>query len=103
MCYTDLIRGAIWSVGIFTQRAEKAFWYAVCNAVSGRPGSAEAIRLFQLKEPASDVLASLRQPANMPALPEPVIVGDFTEIPTQNTKKRSSRPNRGMHKRRASS
>ena len=77
----------------------KAFWYAVCRAVSGRPGSAEAIRLFQLKEPVADVLASL-QHTDMPALPEPVIVGDFTEIPTQNTKKRSSRPNRGMHKRR---
>ena len=55
----------------------KNFWELVCGSISGRAGSAEAVRLFQMKEPVNEVLPKIKEKVD------------------KKEKGRSIRPNRG--------
>ena len=57
--------------------SNKDFWESVCDSISGRVGSAEAVRLFQMKEPIDKVFPPIKEKID------------------KKEKIRSVRPNRG--------
>ena len=78
------------------QQTPPDFWNRVCQAVSGRPGSGEAIMLFQMKIPPDEVLESCNT-----TVAEEVIATENEQLAQPQTKRiktRSARPNRGSGK-----